>query len=36
MAQPVLLGLNDCEDGERVFDLIKRRPPCGCATGRWR
>jgi hypothetical protein len=29
MAHPVLLGLNDCENGERVFDLTKRRPPCG-------
>ena len=25
MAHPVVLGLNDCEDGERVFDLTKQR-----------
>ena len=25
MAHPVVLGLNDCEDGGRGFDLTKQR-----------
>jgi uncharacterized membrane protein len=25
MAHPVVLGLNDCEDGERVFDLTNQK-----------